>query len=237
MLRDLTRAIGRRALDAGLDFVPNRLKWELMAYAPAQYVHIVPVESEAELVDSGREEVDAILERLRAYDESFRLQGSSVLEIGTGPGRLLVPIGSRGADVHGVDISRGNLAQARNLAAKHGVDPVLRRSTAGLPEFERSFDLIYSALVFQHMRRRTAIEYMRDAHDQLAADGLVYFTFANLADDECRASYTSEGLEKTYSFRMRYYTESEVRLLLEELDYSDISILDVGPQLVAIARP
>lgn len=236
MLRDLARTIGRRALDTGLDLLPDRLKWEVMAYAPAPYVHIVPVESEAEFVASGQEEVDAISERLQDYDPSFRLEDSSALEIGTGPGRLLVPMGSRGADVHGVDISRGNLAQTRKLAAKHGVEPELKRTTAGLPNFECSFDLIYSALVFQHMRRRTAIEYMRDAHDQLTDDGLVYFTFANLAHDEYRASYTTEGLEKTYSFRMRYYTESEVRLLMEELGYVDIRIHDVGPQLVAIAR-
>lgn len=236
MLRDSIERVGRRALTAGLDVLPNRVKWEVMSYAPARYLNILPVESEEEFTQSGREEVETILERLDDYGADVSLPDSRVLEIGVGPGRLLVPMGERGAEVHGVDISRGNLAKARRYADDEGVSPSLQRASAGLPAYDTSFDLIYAVLVFQHMRRRTAIRYMRDARELLAADGVVYFTFANLADDDYRAYYVSEGLEKTYSFRMRYHTESEVRLLLTELGYGDVTVLDTGPQLVAMAR-
>lgn len=78
------------------------------------------------------------------------------------------------------------------------------------------------------MRRRTTIKYIRDAREVLAEDGVVYFTFPNLRNDENRETYFSEGLEKTYSFRVRYYLPAEVRLILEGLGYSDISISEDG---------
>lgn len=235
-VREFVTGAARRGLSTGFDYLPNRLKWELMAYAPVPYLNIVPVDTEEEFVESGRDDVEVITDQVTAYDESFTVDGARLLEIGVGPGRLLVPFGEAGATVAGVDISRKNLAQARGYAEAAGLSPDLRRTSDGLPTFDTDFDLIYAVLAFHHMRRRTAIKYMRDAREALSGDGLVYFTFPNLADDGNRETYFSEGLEKTYSFRVRYYLEPEVRLILEELGYSNIELSTFRDQIVAIAR-
>lgn len=234
--RESLAGTARRGLRVGFDYLPNRLKWELMAYAPVPYLNIVPADTEEEFVDSGREDVELIIEQLTGYSDSFSVEGADVLEIGVGPGRLLVPFGEAAATVAGVDISRKNLLEAERFADDRGLAPDLRRSKAGLPEFDTSFDLVYAVLAFHHMRRRTAIKYMRDARENLADDGLVYFTFPNLADEDNLETYLSEGLEKTYSFRVRYYLQPEVRLILEELGYTDVEVFEERNQLVAIAR-
>lgn len=216
--------------------VPNRWKWEIMSFVPLDYVNIVSAENKEEFLTSGSETVDEIVETINQYDEQFSLSESQVLEIGTGPGRLLVFFGEEADGIYGVDISKGNLRKTKKLAREFDIDPTLYQSEKRLPQFDTKFDLIYSTLVFQHMKRRTTIKYIHSSYDQLKTEGMIYFTFANLNNQENIETLLSEGLNKTYSFRMRYFTEKEVRTYLELAGFKDIQIRDEGHQLVALAK-
>lgn len=235
-MNDAVKRLGRRVFNSVGKRIPNRLKWELMGLFPAPYLNIADASTEAEFLESGRQQAESIIEDVRAYDEAFDVSEATVLEIGSGPGRLLVPFAERSWAAYGVDVSSKNLRDARKLAEKQGVDVTLKRSERNLPTFESEFDLVYSMFVFQHMRRRYVIRYLLDAHDRLRGGGLVYFSFANLTDEENLETLFSEGLNLTYSFRMRYYTEPEVRTYLEVAGFVDVELHDEGHQLVAIAR-
>lgn len=235
-MNETVEELGRWVFNSVGKRVPNRLKWEFMGLFPSPYLNIADATTETALLESGQKEVADLIDNLAAYDEDFDVDGADILEIGTGPGRMLIPFSDRAGLVSGVDVSWKNIRDARKLADEHDVDVELKRSERGLPEFEMGFDLVYSLFVFQHMRRRYAISYILDTHEQLRPGGIVYFSFANLEDEENLKTLFTEGLDLTYSFRMRYHTESEVRTYLKRVGFEDIEVLDKGHQLVAMAR-
>jgi ubiquinone/menaquinone biosynthesis C-methylase UbiE len=87
---------------------------------------------------------DSFYERL----ERFRpLVGARVLDLGTGPGIMALPLAERGAYVIGTDISENQIVAARERAAAAGLGDrctfeVARAEETGLPS--ASFDVITS---------------------------------------------------------------------------------------------
>lgn len=217
--------------------LPNRVKWELLSLVPSPYLAVAgSADSKEEYLAIGDDLFENLTDDLKAYDEDFDLSGTTTLEIGTGPGRFLAQFGARCEVVHGTDISLKKLQEARKLCIDHGIEPELHRSESGLPDIDAEFDLVYSMFVFQHMRKRTAIQYMLDSFDLLAPGGLVYFSFANLADEDNLDALFEENLRDNHSFRMRYFTVEEVELLLNRVGFTDVKIIDRGHQLFAMAK-
>ncbi len=68
------------------------------------------------------------------FDELKRAE--TVLDLGTGTGRLALPLQKRGREVVGVDISRKMLAHAR----RRGVENLVRSNVLLLPFADKSFD-------------------------------------------------------------------------------------------------
>ncbi len=91
-----------------------------------------------------------------ADDVRRELVSGSVLDVGTGPGRLVVEIARRRPDLRitGLDLSRTMLALARRNFARAGLRGVeLRLSdVADLPFPSGSFDLVVSTSSFHHWR-------------------------------------------------------------------------------------
>lgn len=92
----------------------------------------------------------------RRYAEDVALaapEGGAVLDVGTGPGVLLVEIGRLRPDLRltGVDLSADMVAAAeRNLAGLDGRAVVRVGDVADLPFPDGSFDLIVSSLSLHH---------------------------------------------------------------------------------------
>jgi SAM-dependent methyltransferase len=80
----------------------------------------------------------AILERLGS------LEGRRVLDLGCGKGRFARSLIQRGAEVVGLDLSAGMLADADGLAR-------VRASARRLPFGRRSFDAVLAVEVFEHL--------------------------------------------------------------------------------------
>ena len=95
-----------------------------------------------------------------------------VLEIGCGVGRLLRPLSPRVARVAGVDLSAEMLRRAEEYCA--GLSNVELHATDGRLDFpDRSFDLVFSHIVFQHLPRKAyAQRYFREAFRVLERGGL-----------------------------------------------------------------
>ena len=100
---------------------------------------------------------------------------NAALEIGCGPGRLLKPMSTHFAEVHGVDISDEMIKLARerlrgipNAFPHHGTGSDLALFGDG------TFDFVYSYAVFQHIPSREVVfNYLREAHRVLKTGGIL----------------------------------------------------------------
>lgn len=79
--------------------------------------------------------------------------GRSLLDLGCGTGRHAIRLAARGADVTGVDFSRGMLERARQKAGAERVRFVAHDLTEPLPFAGASFERLVCGLVLEHVPR------------------------------------------------------------------------------------
>jgi SAM-dependent methyltransferase len=102
-------------------------------------------------------------------------QSRRALEIGCGPGRLMLPMSAHFGEIHGVDISERMVAKAREglRGAPHAQVHVTPGDGLGMFGDE-SFDFIYSYLVFQHIPDPAIVlNYLREARRTLKTGGVL----------------------------------------------------------------
>lgn len=82
--------------------------------------------------------------------------GASVLDLGCGEGRLMLPLAEAGFKVVGVDVSEAGIAKLKRIAGERGLE--VDASVADLNTFEISgeFDLMISDGVFHNIHREHA---------------------------------------------------------------------------------
>jgi ubiquinone/menaquinone biosynthesis C-methylase UbiE len=102
--------------------------------------------------------------------------GTRVLEIGCGTGALTVAMAAKGAEVVGIDLNAGMLAQAENRTAALGLDEhvVLEHMDAALiaERFKPgSFDLIVSSLALSELSRDSQAYVLSACRSLLAPGG------------------------------------------------------------------
>lgn len=138
---------------------------------------------------------------------------ATVLEIGCGVGRFLVPLSEHFRQVIGVDFSDAMLASARDYCTEH-TNITFRQSDGstltGVPD--GSVDFVVSAGVFQHITALPAIlSYVRDSLRVLKPGGLLLFQFegnrtSEVGFDQVGARITASALDKALThdaFRIR----------------------------------
>jgi ubiquinone/menaquinone biosynthesis C-methylase UbiE len=106
------------------------------------------------------------------------------LEIGCGPGRLMLPLSAHFHEIHGVDVSERMVQLAeRNLS---GVTHAYVHATGGtnLERFEDdSFDFAYSYAVFQHIPSREVVfRYLEETRRILRIGGAARMQFNGLEE-------------------------------------------------------
>ena len=101
-----------------------------------------------------------------------------LLEIGCGLGRTAVHFAKAFDEVDAVDIAPTMVEKARSLDPPANVHFHVG-SGSGLSEFaDRSYDVVFSALVFQHIPEGHVIqEYLRDIHRVLTTGGRAVLQF------------------------------------------------------------
>jgi ubiquinone/menaquinone biosynthesis C-methylase UbiE len=89
-----------------------------------------------------------------------------ILEIGCGSGRMTRALAELFGQVHAVDISGEMLEQARTALAGCSNVHLDQNSGSGLELFgDSEFDFVFSAIVFQHIPRKSIVEnYVREAY-------------------------------------------------------------------------
>ena len=97
------------------------------------------------------------------------------LEIGCGPGRVMLPMSRRFREIHGVDVSDEMIRQARRRLSQSPNAHAGVNNGLDLGGFtDESFDFVYSYAVFQHIpSREVVLHYLREAWRVLRPGGLV----------------------------------------------------------------
>jgi 2-polyprenyl-3-methyl-5-hydroxy-6-metoxy-1,4-benzoquinol methylase len=123
----------------------------------------------AEFFQHGQVEIDRALGRLQLSG------GARALDFGCGVGRLTQALAGHYKGVDGVDISEEMIVQARALNScrrvryHHNTAPNLKLFKA------RTFDLVYSMLVLQHMPQELQHGYVREFFRVLKPGGAAMF--------------------------------------------------------------
>jgi SAM-dependent methyltransferase len=127
---------------------------------------------ETEFVRSGAGEVGFLLAHAGAIGRPARREAA--LDFGCGPGRLTRALAAHFGHVVGIDISERMIETARALNGDVG-NCRFEAGGAALGRFDdRSFDLVYSNLVLQHVSdRRAALAYVSELARVLAPEGLL----------------------------------------------------------------
>lgn len=133
----------------------------------------------AEFFRSGErhvEEVMATIRRTVAPD----FNPVSTLDFGCGVGRVLIPLARRCRQAVGVDVSVAMLLEARSNCQDAGVDAQLLNSE-DMGSLDRTFDLVHSMIVFQHIPVRRGIRFVDTLLPLVAPGGVgvLHFTYAS----------------------------------------------------------
>jgi SAM-dependent methyltransferase len=106
------------------------------------------------------------------------------LEIGCGPGRLMLPLSVHFHEIHGVDVSERMVQLARQNLAGVGHAHVHATGGTNLERFEDdSFDFAYSYAVFQHIpSREVVLRYLGETRRILRDGGVARMQFNGLEE-------------------------------------------------------
>ncbi len=154
-----------------------RADWERRAREDARYYVAFGrrEQEEAEFQATAADVVRNLDRELRHLGLPSDIARMRALEIGCGPGRIMLPVSHRFAEVHGVDISEGmiQLAQERLREIPNAFPRV--NSGGDLAAFpDDSVDFVYSYAVFQHIPSGEVVfRYLQEARRVLRPGGLL----------------------------------------------------------------
>jgi len=182
-------------------------------------------QADEEFLASGAETVAKIESELARLPE-LPCPARRALEIGCGPGRLMLPLSRHFGEIHGVDISEEMVALARERLRSVPHAHVQVTPGAGLPMFEAGyFDFVYSYIVFQHIPdRQVVLEYLREARRVLKPEGILCCQLrgaAPLASEMSRESATWTG---------SYFTGEEMAAFAREHDFHLVALSGLETQ-------
>jgi cyclopropane fatty-acyl-phospholipid synthase-like methyltransferase len=156
--------------------------WEVWGSREPYYSVITDDQYLADKIDDAKREVffrtgAAHITRLLKTYIRLRVDGArftTALDFGCGVGRLVIPLSASFASVTGVDVSQSMLDETRRNCKLAGAENISLMQTSRFLEQEktRSYDLVHSVLVFQHIRRRRGEFLLAELLSRLAPGGV-----------------------------------------------------------------
>jgi SAM-dependent methyltransferase len=178
---------------------------------------------------SGKGDADRIVELLPDRD-------AVVLEIGCGIGRVLQHLAGHYREVHGIDIAGEMVEQGRRRLAHLPNVQFHQGNGYDLEPFaDETFDLVYSALVLQHMPKTIAYNYFQETRRVLRPDGWFLFQVPNLLDHAQfnQFNHFAQPWFVEHPYPMYFWTPAEVVQLLTK---AGLWIEAIGEERVVAAR-
>ena len=160
--------------------------------------------SEAAFDQSGARDVTLFFAGL----EHLLTPQTQALDIGCGIGRMDKHVAPKVGKITGVDVSGEMVARARERLADLENAEFLEGNGESLPVTDASQDLVFSHIVFQHMPRKSARSYFKDAYRVLRTGGHFVFQMPEASE------HTPADPPEDDTWEMRYWTKEQ---LCEEL--------------------
>ena len=151
--------------------------WDARAREDAQYYVAFGRRSQSaeEFFASAADVLRTLRQELKRFPPGTDPKSLTALEIGCGPGRLMLPLSDTFGQVYGVDVSAEMVELARkNLAGRPNAEP-RHASGSDLAGFDdESIDFVYSYAVFQHIpSREVVLSYLAEAVRVLRPGGVL----------------------------------------------------------------
>jgi len=176
----------------------------------ALYVASINAASDAEFEASGARDVFYLFRHL----EHLLDPGHVVLDVGCGMGRMDAHVAPRVKKLVGIDVSGEMVARARKRLASLGNVEFLEGDGCSLrPLPDRSFDVVFSHIVFQHMPKEAVELYFAEVRRVLRPLGHFVFQVPEAVGKAPR----DPSLDDTFS--MRFHEEAQVREWIEGISF------------------
>jgi SAM-dependent methyltransferase len=148
------------------------------------------------------------------------------LEIGCGPGRLLLPMSRYFGEIHGVDVSEEMAALARERLQNVPNAHVHATSGVDLHILEDAyFDFVYSYIVFQHIpSQEIVLNYLREARRVLKPGGILRCQIRGIAPPE------SEMIKENETWTGCYFTPDEIAAFARRQSFPLVAISGIDTQ-------
>ena len=179
-------------------------------------------QTEEIFAQSGEDTARALLDSLTGlHQPSWK-----VLDIGCGIGRVLKPLAKHFQSLVGIDVSSTMIAQSKAWLSEYPHVTTFETSGVDLLEFtNRTFNLVYSYVAFQHMPRPVFERYLSEINRVLTPDGY-------LAMQLPIGQYSDVPIEDTIGIRSYSIQEIEDKLLKNGMAFchqSDGSLPSIIP--------
>lgn len=160
---------------------------------------------------------DAVIQDLESRLENLgkSLIGDAAIDFGCGVGRLTFPLSKRFRTCYGIDISRSMVDFATTQRERGPNCRFIENATTRLESFEdASIDLVYSAIVFQHIAPRYTLEYIREFGRVLKPGGIFAFQLPSHLDPDFPDNQKPFRLfKKKFFYRMKAFKQRIAKFL------------------------
>lgn len=160
----------------------------------------------------------------------------AVLEIGCGIGRIMQHLTEACTEVHGVDISAEMVARGSHRLAMFENVTFHKGNGYDLATFpDAKFDLVYSTIVFQHIPKPIAYNYMTEVRRVLKTDGVFRLQVPNLLRAEHFDAFRhfTQPYFAEHPYPMHFYTPSEVAMMISE---AGLTVQQMTEDIIVVAR-
>lgn len=126
------------------------------------------------------EKRDLLIPHLAQTIENLTIENKlkNVLDVGCGTGKLVKYLNSKGANAYGCDISKQAIAFAKKT---NGLNKIKQASCTSLPYQAGTFDLITAISVIEHINKKGASLFLREAKRVLKPHGFIFIVTPNFA--------------------------------------------------------
>lgn len=143
--------------------------WNKLATRDYRYYILARKNTDEEFDMSGESDCQRLV-----LDDEMITKRKSILEIGCGAGRLLIPMARDFETVIGIDISEIMIGYAKDRLKNCNNVTVMATDGKSIPCQSDSIDFIFSYIVFQHIKDYSVIKnYFNEIHRTLKRGGLL----------------------------------------------------------------
>lgn len=195
-------------------FIPQKFYWFLAGiFRP--YQAVLEDAENADAVYKRGTDITDLLEKFKLIDKN-----ATTLDIGSGVGRAEYALSGKVKSCVGVDISPSMVNIAKQKVNAKNVEFFVNNGDNLKLFSDNSFDLVFSFLVFQHIPKKSFINYLSESFRVLKKKGKICFQIPVYFKD--KPVFPPES----HPWALRFYNLEEITSFLKKAGFSKIKFYD-----------